>query len=241
MKSIILILSCSVCLSFSLSAQEKMKGKMQQYMPMMTRSIGFTLQNFEGLNNRIAGFPGYEPLKRNIWTLSAGSMHVMKNFVSQITVTGGSSLTGDPDEQSSTVRFLGGGLDLGYDVIPSDMVMVYPMVGIGGECYTAVFYKDVSGIDFDDVANSPGLQNSIRSVKFKNKFLTYRLGLGIAFKSPKNSGTIGIQAGYSGGFRDRDWKSAENQKLNGAPSDELHRFAVSLVLTGGAMMGCMKK
>jgi len=239
MKTIILILMCSV--SLSLAAQEKKdwKNKMHKHAPLMTRGIGVTFQDFDGLNSRIAGFPEYKQLRGHMWTLSAGSMHVIKNFVSQLSVTGGSSLTGDPDERSSAIRMLSGGVDFGYDVIPSDMVMVYPMVGIGAECYNAIFYKEVGAVDFYDVAASPGVQNSIRSVKFKNSFVTYRFGLGIALKSPKHPGTIGIQGGYAGAFKDKSWKSTENQSLNGAPSDDINRWSVSLVFTGGGMM--MKK
>ncbi len=235
MKNVILILLCLA--SLSITAQDKKKdwksGKMG--MPMMTNGIGVTFVNFDALNSRIASFPQYKPLKNSLFTISAGSMHEMHNFISQMTVTAGSTLTGDPDKRSSAARMLGVGIDLGYDVIPAERVMVYPLVGIGFEKYHAVFYKDVSAVDFDDVAASPSVQNSIRPVKFKNSFMTYRLGLGIAFKSPKNSNSIGIQAGYVGGFKDRSWNSNDDQLLTGAPVDQLHRFGVSLVLTGGMM------
>ena len=171
-----------------------------------------------------------------MYTLSAGSMHVIKNFVSQLNLTGGLSFTGDRDKQSSALRYLGAGLDFGYDVIPADKVMLYPMIGIGAETYHAIFYKDVSAVDFDAVANSSTVQNSIRSVKFVNSFMTYRLGLGVALKSPKGNGTIGIQAHYIGSFKQKGWKSAEYQSLNNAPSDNLHRVSISLIFTGRGMM-----
>jgi hypothetical protein len=171
-----------------------------------------------------------------MWTLSAGSMHVRNNFISQLTLTGGSSLSGDRDKKSSALRFLSGGLDFGYDVIPADKIMLYPLAGIGVETYHAIFYKDVSGVDFNDVAQSPTIQNAIRSVKFVNTFFTYHFGLGFALKAPKGSGSIGIQAGYTGSFKEKGWKSSEYQTLDNAPSDNLSRFSVSLVFTGGGMM-----
>ncbi len=240
MKIITLILLCTI--SLSAVAQEKTNKnskweKMKDYMPLMTRGAGVSFQQFKGLNNRIAGFPQYAALHNQMWTLSLGSMHVIKNFISQLSVTGGSSLTGHPDEKSSTMRFLSGGFDMGYDVIPADRVMLYPLVGIGAENYHAIFYKDVNAVTFNDVANSPTVQNNIRSVKFINTFFTYRLGLGMAFKEPKGNHTIGLQAGYTAGFKDKSWKSRENQTLAGAPTDGLKRFAVSLVITGDMMMG----
>jgi hypothetical protein len=240
MKTIMLI-ALSV-FSLSAMAQEKTDKKakwekMKSMKPVMTHGIGVSFQNFDGLNHRIAGFPQYDGLNNRIWTLTAGSMHVQKNFVSQMTVTGGSSLTGNPNKKSSTLRTIGGGIDLGYDVIPSATVMLYPLVGIGGETFHAIYYRDVNAVEFDAVANSTTAQNSIRKTKFVNSAFTYRLGLGFAVKSPKDNGSIGIQAGYVSGFHDEKWKSAEYQNLSNAPHDIIKRFSVSLIFTGGKMMG----
>jgi len=244
MKTIMFI-ALSV-LSLSAVAQEKKEKKtrwdnMTSHMPViMNRGAGVTFLDFNRLNARMAGFPQYKGLNNRIYTLSFGSMHVEKNLVSQFTITGGSSLTGNPNKKSSTLRTLGAGMDLGYDVIPAKNIMVYPMVGLGAETYQAVFFKDVNAINFNDVANSPAVQNDIRKVKFVNSFLTYRLGMGITFKSPKDDGSIGLQVGYVSGFRSQAWKSAEYQNLNNAPKDGLQRFAVTLVFTGGMMMGMGK-
>jgi hypothetical protein len=231
MKSIIVIFLSTISLSLFAQDKKKMHGSM-----MMTKGIGVSFQKFDGLKNRIGGYPEYQSPKDHMFTLSLGSMHAMKNFISQFTVTGGTSLSGDRDKKSSAMRFLGGGFDFGYDVIPADLIMLYPMAGIGAETYSAIFYKDVSGVDFNDVLESPGIQNSIRSVKFVNNYITYRFGLGFALKSPKHPGTIGIQAHYVGGFKEKGWKSSDNQVLDNSPSDELNRFAVSLVFSGGMMM-----
>jgi hypothetical protein len=232
--------------SLSAMAQEKKEkstrwDKMKTHKPViMTRGAGITLLDFNNLNARIAGFPQYKGLKNRIYTLSFGSMHVEKNFVSQFTVTGGSSLSGNRNKKSSTLRTLGAGMDLGYDVIPAKNIMLYPLVGLGAEGYQAVFFKDLSAVDFDDVANSSAVQNDIRKTKFTNTFLTYRLGMGVSFKSPKDDGSIGLQVGYVSGFRSQGWKSAEFQSLNKSPKDGLQRFAVTLVFTGGKMMGMGK-
>ena len=228
--------------SLSAMAQEKTDrkakwDKMKSYKPIMTRGIGVSFQNFDDLNHRIAGFPQFEGLNNRIWTLSAGSMHVMDNFVSQMTITAGSSLTGNPKERSSALRTIGGGIDIGYDVIPSKTVMVYPMVGLGAETYHAIFYRDVNAVAFDAVANSTTVQNSIRKTKFVNSAFTYRLGMGFSVKSPKDDGSIGVQLGYVSGFHDERWKSAEYQNLSNAPHDVIKRFSISLIFSGGKMMG----
>ena len=98
----------------------------------------------------------------------------------------------------------------------------------------------MNAVDFDAVANSSTVQNNIRKTKFVNSFFTYRLGLGMSVKSPKDDGSIGLQVGYVSGFQEERWKSADYQNLNNAPKDGLHRFAVTLVFTGGKMMGMGK-
>ena len=241
MKTIMLI-ALSV-FSLSAMAQEKTDKKakwekMKSMKPIMTNGIGVSFQNFDGLNHRIAGFPQFDGLNNRMWTLTAGSMHVMNNFVSQMTITAGSSLTGKPSEKSSTLRTIGGGVDFGYDVIPSKTVMLYPLVGIGAETFHAIYYRDVNAVEFDAVANSTTVQNSIHKTKFVNSAFTYRLGLGMSVKSPRDDhGTIGIQAGYVSGFHDERWKSADYQDLNNAPHDVIKRFSVSLIFSGGKMMG----
>ena len=237
MKIIILSVLCAVSLSVTAQKAQNKKSKKEDYMPLMTRGIGVSFVKFDGLKSRLATYPQYARLRDHVWTISAGSMHVMNNFVSQMTITAGAGSSGDWDKKSSSMRILGAGLDFGYDVIPSDMIMLYPMVGIGAETYHAILRKDASFVDFNDVANSPTVQNNIRSVKFTNSFFNYRLGLGLALKSPKGNGTIGIQGGYVASFNEQGWKSAEAQTLNGSPSDRVRRWAVSLVFTGGGMMG----
>ncbi|MEO7763551.1 MAG: hypothetical protein ABIR78_04275, partial [Ferruginibacter sp.] len=219
MKSIIMSVLCFTALTAAAQDKPAKKEhwdknahwqKMKDYKPLMTQGLGVSFQQFKNLNNRLAGFPQYKTLPNHMYTISLGSMHEMKNFISQMTLTAGSSMTGHPDEKSSALRVLSGSFDIGYDVIPSARVMVYPLVGLGVENYHAILWKDVNAVDFDVVANSPTTQNNIRSVKFVNTFFTYRLGMGIGFKAPDGIHSIGLQGGYTGGFKNHAWKSAEN-------------------------------
>jgi hypothetical protein len=246
MKNIILIACCLFALSAT--AQETPKksypwSKMKDHKMTMVKGIGLTFPEFEGLNSRMAAFPQYEQLKDMIYTISLGSRSNMKNFITEFGLTAGSTLTGDPDEKSSAARMLALGFDIGYDVIPAERILVYPKLGIGVEKYHAIFYRDVNSTSFNDVANSPAVQNSIRSLRFHNTFMTYRFGLGIEFKSPDGNHGIGIHGGYVGSFKDnKAWRSSEDQALLGAPTDDLQRFSVSLVLSGSMMgMGMHKK
>jgi hypothetical protein len=242
MKNMMMLLLCAV--SFTATAQEE-KSKKHQWHNMkgqqqvMTRGAGMSFQQFDALNKRMAGFPQYKTLPGYMVTISGGSLSTYKNFVSQMSIGVGSSLTGNPDKRSSALRYLGGGIDFGYDLVPSEKIMLYPMAGIGFETYNARFYKNVSDVDFDAAVNSSTVQNSNRSVKFNNSFATYRLGLGLSLKPGKSTGSIGLQAGYVGSFKDRSWRTSENQTLANAPREGLGRFAISLVFTGGGMM-CRK-
>lgn len=222
-----------LCAAISVSSFAQTDKKQWEKVPMLsTHSIGISFQKFEGLNQSIAAFPQYKGLRDYMGTLSMGSLMVQKNFITGITLTGGSSMSGDRDKKSSALRFLGAQLNFGYDVIPSEKFMLYPLVGIGFEGYQAKFYKDNSSVNFTDVLNSSTTQNNIRPVKFTNKFATYNLGLGFTVKAPKCSSSIGIQAGYSGSFKDMAWKSSDMQQLANAPADNLSRFQVGLVFSG---------
>ncbi|MEO8768443.1 MAG: hypothetical protein ABI402_00090 [Ferruginibacter sp.] len=234
MKRIILFLL--TCLSVSANAQTNTKKDFEP--PLVLRGIGVSFQKFDGLNSRIANLPQYKKLRDHAGTLDLGFMKVHNRFISEIDFTAGSSMSGDRDKKSSTIRYLGAGIDIGYDVIRSEKILLYPLVGLGGLRYQARFYKDNSAIPFDIVLASSDAQNNIRPVDFLNSFFTYRLGLGFALRAPKDPSCIlGIQAGYTGSFKDRSWKSSDNQELAGAPVDGISQFHVSLIMTGMPKMG----
>lgn len=219
--------------AISLGSFAQKDNKHWEKVPMLsTVNIGVSFQKFDGLNSRIAAFPQYKELRDYMGTVTLGSMMTKNNFISGLSLTGGSSLSGDRDKRSSALQFLAGQFNIGYDFIPGDKFMLFPLVGVGFEGYQAKFYKDNSGVNFNDVLNSSGVQNNIRPVKFTNKFATYNLGFGFTVKSPKCNNSIGIQAGYTGSFKDKTWKSSDNQELANAPVDRLSRFQVGLIFTG---------
>lgn len=227
MKMITLLLMGTM----SLSAYAQKSNKEDCTPPMLLRSVGVSFQQFDGLNSRIAGLPAYKTIRDYTGTIGFGYIRVNKNFVSDIDLSAGNSMSGDRNKRSSNIRYLGVGIDLGYDVIPGKKIMLYPMVGVGSQAYMARFYKDVSAVPFNAVLTSSDVQNSIRSVSFTNSFYTYRLGLGFAVKPGKDaSGLLGIRVGYTGSFKDKAWKSNENQELAGAPVDGISQFNVSLTI-----------
>ncbi|MGC4034789.1 MAG: hypothetical protein QM764_02435 [Chitinophagaceae bacterium] len=206
------------------------KERMKDFMPYITRSLGGSIQSFDGLNARVANLPQYKQLKDYAATIGLGMMHNYKQIITNAGLTLGSSMSGDRDERSSTIRYIGVNADLGYDVIKDERIMLYPMIGLGAQKYQALFYRDNSAVNFNDVLNSPAIQNSISSVRFNNGFLMYRLGIGFALKSPKYPAAIGINAGYTGSFRRNDWKSNEGQTLANSPTDRVDQFYISIVL-----------
>ena len=234
MKTTILFLF--VIISLSCYAQD---GKKWEHIPMSTLTVGMSFQKFEGLNSCIADHPQYEGLRDNTGTLQLGFLKERNRVVSDFGIMGGSSMSGDRDTKSSTLHFIGINAGIGYDVIKSDRIMLYPIVGLGLEKYQAKFYKDNSGVAFEDVLQTPSIKNTIQPVDFKNSFFNYRVGFGVAFKKSATSPcAIGLQAGYTGSFEDHTWKSGDNQSLAGAPSDKLSRFYVGLVFASQPM--CMK-
>ncbi len=234
MKAIISVFLLGIALSSA--AQNDYKGK---GMPLITGSFGVSFQKFDGLNSRVANFPQYESLKDYAGTIGLGWLKERNRVISGGGLTLGSSMSGNRDKKSSTIRYFGLNADIGYNLLKSDKVMFYPLVGIGYQGHQAIFYKDNSAVLFNDVLESPTVQKSIESVRFTNSFLLYRAGVGVAFKSLKYPGhSIGVQAGYSGSFDEHMWRSNENQLLSGAPADKLGQFYVGLVLSSASH--CMK-
>ncbi|MEO6670652.1 MAG: hypothetical protein ABIN36_14310 [Ferruginibacter sp.] len=235
-----IILFFLACLSITANAQPNPKKDYDP--PMLMRGIGVSFQKFDGLNSRLANRPEYKQLRDYAGTLDLGFMKVHNRFISQIDLSVGSGMSGDRDRRSSTIRYMGAGLDFGYDLIPSEKILLYPLVGLGGQRYQARFYKDNSATPFDVVLVSSAVQNDIRPVDFLNSFFTYRLGLGFAVRAPKDpSCLLGIQAGYTGSFKDRSWKSSDNQSLAGAPVDGISQFHVSLIMSSMPKMGKQMK
>lgn len=199
--------------------------------PDMSRTIGVSFQKFDGLNSRIANYPQYKELRNATGVLQLGSFKEKKQFISQFNIMAGSSMSGDRDKRSSTIRYFGVGADLGYDFIKSDKVALYPLVGLGYQKYQARFFKDNSGVSFNDVLQSPTVQNSVEPLQLKNGFFNYRLGFGVAATSAKHHCSIGVQALYTGSFKDQVWKSSADQTLLNAPSDKLSQIYAGLVFT----------
>ena len=227
MKHLFTIFLSGIVLSST--AQE---AKKDQYIPLVTKSIGVSFQQFDGLNSRIANLPQYKQLKNATGTLGLGWLKERNRIISGAGITIGSSMSGNVDEKSSNLRFINLNIDLGYDLLKSEKAMLYPLVGLGFQNYQAIFYKDNRAVNFNDVLQSPTVQNNLSSVRFNNSFLVYRVGFGVSVQSPKHpSNSIGLQAGYAGSFNQQTWRSSENQLLGNAPQDKLSQFFISLVLT----------
>jgi hypothetical protein len=224
-------------LSLSLSAvaqhhKDDNKDKKDRFMPLITRGIGGSFQKFDGINGRVAGLPQYKQLKDYTATLSLGWIKEYNHFITGADAMIGSSMSGDRDSKSSTIRYIGAGFYFGYNVLNSNTVMLYPLAGLGFQKYQARFFKDNTAVDFNNVLTSSATQNNIRPVDFKNSFVNYRLGFGLAFKNPKYpSNSIGLQATYTGGFKSHAWRSSDDQTLSNSPEDKLTQFNVGLIFT----------
>lgn len=222
----------------SVTAQEKPMHKkhdwknMEKYLPSFTRSLGGSFQQFNALNGRVKNLPQYKSLKGYTATLGLGMMREMNRVVSDMNINIGSSLSAHRDRKSSTIHYIGFNANVGYDVLDEKRITLYPFVGLGYQVYQAVFYRDNTGVNFDDVLRLPLVQESISPIKFKNDFLVYRAGVGVLLKSERYpSNAIGLQAGYTGSFRKNAWRSNEGQELNNAPRDGISQFYFSLILS----------
>lgn len=226
MKTISTIFLFCICLT-SLAQEDKRLD----YFPEMSRAAGVSFQKFDGLNNRIANYPQYKQIRNATGVLQLGTFHERHQFISQANLMGGSSMSGDPGQRSSTIRYLGAAVDFGYDFIKSEKVALFPLVGIGYQFYQARFFRDNSSVDFNSVVQSTTVQNNLSPLNLTNGFVNYRAGIGFAARSAKHGCSIGVQAVYTGSFHDRSWRSNDNQTLNNAPTDKLSQVYAGLVFT----------
>lgn len=227
MKSILFVLLC--CLTLNCFAQEE-KTTMMDF-PEMSRAAGVSFQKFNGLNDRIATFPQYKTLRTATPVLQLGWFKERHQFISQINLMAGSSMSGERDKRSSTIRYLGVGGEIGYDFLKTQKLALFPLVGLGYQGYQARFFRDNSGVNFNNVANSTTVQQSLEPLQLKNGFFNYRLGAGFAATSEKMHASIGVQVMYTGSFQDREWRTNDNQVLANSPSDGLSQWYAGLVIT----------
>ncbi len=228
MKTILLSLLLLACVG--VFAQDKSKWNMDMF-PELSRAAGVSFQKFDGLNSRIANFPQYKELRDATGVLQLGWFKENHQFIHQINLMAGSSMSGDRNKRSSTIRYLGAGAEIGYDFIKSDKIALFPLAGLGYQAYQARFFKDNSSVNFNDVLASSTVQNNIKSLDLTNGFFNYRLGIGVAATSAKYHCSIGIQGMYTGSFSDRAWHSSQGQMLDNAPRDKLSQFYAGLVIT----------
>jgi hypothetical protein len=207
------------------------EDKSASFFPEMSRGAGVSFQKFDGLNDRIANFPQYKQIRNATGVLQLGTFHESHQFISQANLMAGSSMSGDQGQRSSTIRYLGAAIDFGYDLIKSEKVALFPLVGLGYQAYQARFFRDNSAVNFDDVLQSTNVQNNIKPLDLTNGFFSYRGGIGLAARSPKNGCSIGVQVIYTGSFHDRSWRSNDNQTLSNAPTDKLSQVYAGLVIT----------
>ncbi|MCC6289870.1 MAG: hypothetical protein IT249_18480 [Chitinophagaceae bacterium] len=242
------IIICCICVMATLSATAQHnrehkkwdKEKMAEYMPSLSRTLGGSFQKFNGLNGRLTNLPQYKQLKDYTATIGLGWFKERNRVISDAGITLGSSMSARRDEKSSTIRYIGFNANIGYDVLKNENISLFPLVGLGYQGYQAVFYKDNSDVNFNSVLESPVVQQAITPVKFTNGFLVYRAGAGVLFKSPKHSSSIGLQAGYTGSFQKRAWRTNDGQALANAPQDRISQFYFNVVLISNPWMRMRK-
>jgi hypothetical protein len=229
------ILLFLLAISFSAAAQ---KDKSDDFIPQFTHGIGVSMQKFDGLNGRIGKFSQYKKLDDYTGTLELGMLNEHHRVVSDMNLMIGSSLSGH-SKGGSVIRYFGVNMGIGYDVLPSKNITLYPLAGLAFEGFQARFYKDNSSVPFDSLLQTPSAQSSVHSLDFTNYFFSYRFGFGISLRSDKHpGGSIGLQAYYTGSFSSHAWKTNQEQSLMNAPEDKLSQFHVGLIL--GRQMHNMK-
>ena len=217
-----------VFFSTIINAQSNTKTVVKRYL---FHSHGISFQNFGHLNNRIKAYPQYEQLKNTTGTLQFGIFTVYKKIVIGYSGNFGSSLSGDKNKKSSSINFSGAAIDFGYNIIKTDRVSLFPFAGLGYEKFKASFNKDISTIAFDSVLASNNVRQSTQGLEFTNAFAVYRLGFAAFITSKKHpQNSFGLHLGYTGSFKEKDWKINNVQSLFNSPTDKLSKIFASIII-----------
>ena len=224
------LIQLTICLSIMSMVTNAQSGSKPEVKRYFFHSHGISFQKFENLNNRIAAYPQYEQAKNSIGTLQFGMISERNKLVTSFNFNAGSSFSGDREKKSSNTRFLGLSADVGYNLLKSNRVSIFPFAGLGYENYTMTFNKNVSSVPFDSVLQSNNFQQRVENVVFNNSFFVYRLGFGIFVSSKKHvQNSLGFQLGYTGGFGEQEWKINKTQTLLNGPKDELSKLWASIL------------
>ncbi|MBK8495260.1 MAG: hypothetical protein IPL50_09645 [Chitinophagaceae bacterium] len=97
----ITLLAFLTMLTLSINAQNDKKMKWQAGNMTSIHGIGVSFQQFSGLNSRVAGNPQFKTLRDYMGTISLGSRMVNKNFISDLTITGANSMSGNRSKKAA--------------------------------------------------------------------------------------------------------------------------------------------
>ncbi len=227
MKSVHLF-CCLILFSIIANAQNKRKAEVKR---LFFHSHGISFQKFENLNKRVTAYPQFEQPKNSTGTLQFGMFAERNRLITGYSFNAGSSLSGDREKKSTATNFLGLSIDVGYDLIKSSRLSLYPFAGLGYETYKLKFNRDASTVPFDSVLLSNNFQQRVENSVFNNSFIVYRLGIGIFVTSKKHvQNSLGLQVGYTGGFSPQKWKINGTQTLLNSPKDKLSKITASILI-----------
>lgn len=218
------------CIHFLCATSFAQKSK-PEIKRLFFHSHGISFQKFENLNKRVAVYSQFEQAKNSTGTLQFGTFAERKRIITGFSINGGSSLNGDREKKSTATSFIGLSADVGYNLLKSSRVSLYPFAGLGYETYKVKYNRDVSSIPFDSVLQSNNFQQRAENLVFNNSFLVYRLGMGLFVTSIKNTqNSLGLQVGYTGAFSSQEWKINKTQILMNSPKDMLSKISASLLI-----------
>jgi hypothetical protein len=224
----ILLSFCLIFFSIVTNAQSKRKADMKK---SIFHSHGMSFQKFEDLNKRVVAYPQFEQPKNATGTFQFGRFAERNRLISVLSINGGSSLSGNREKKSTSTSYFGLSADVGYNLLKSSRVSLYPFAGLGSETYKVKFNRDASSVPFDSVLLSSNFQQRVENLVFNNSFIVYRLGVGMFVTSRKHvQNSIGLQVGYTGGFSPQEWKINTSQTLLNSPKDELSKIAASILI-----------
>ena len=185
------------------------------------------------LNDRLAQ-NGYPTFDRTSPSFGIGGYRILSSGVMlSAELTG--LFRGEKKYQNRDVGSFGGyaTLGLGYAIVLSPRVRLYPRVGLGAGGLTLWIENADDSVDFDDVLENPSPSADLREPLLSRDGGVVDIGAGVEFLgSKRGSGPlVGVRFGYLAAPFNDSWTSYERKALDG-PDASISGLYVRVVLGG---------
>jgi hypothetical protein len=209
------------------SAQPEGKRGSEGEDPERVRFVSIGSQYLTGIGglNRTLDRAGVTTTERTVLTLGVGNYAVFgapdTPVMLGVDAQGALGFEDQPNRRDATTGALSGFGSVGFPVVSTNRVRLYPLVGLGlGATFVGFEAREDEerAVTYDDVLDNPNQRSTIVQGSLLAKGavgVEYRYTLALADRTQR--GTVGLRAGYVVDPASFDWSLGGGDDLEGGP------------------------